>query len=283
MQQNNQSRQGQTTNSRSVFVGNIPYEATEEQIQEIFSQVGPVVSFRLVFDRDTGKPKGYGFVEYRDSQTALSAMRNLNGYEINARALRVYFAEMEKDQQTGGGGGGGGGTNMQNDISKVLEGMSNSQLYEIMVQMKGLIQKKPEQAQQLLINHPHLAYALLNAQVLLGVISPHDAQQLHLAAQQQPGQVNNNNMGNPNAFQMPAFIPQPYMQPQVAMPFMQPVNLIQNVTAPNVDVFANLDGEKKELLDQILKLTPEQLEAFPPQEQAQMMQLRQAMSSLYRR
>jgi cleavage stimulation factor subunit 2 len=283
MQQNQSNRQSQT-NSRSVFVGNIPYEATEEQIQEIFAQVGPVVSFRLVFDRDTGKPKGYGFVEYRDSQTALSAMRNLNGYEINARALRVYFAEMEKDQNQpgGGGGGGGGGTNMQNDISKVLEGMSNSQLYEIMVQMKGLIQKKPEQAQQLLQNHPHLAYALLNAQVLLGVISPHDAQQLHLAAQQQPGQVNNNNNNMGNSFQIPAFIPQPYMQPQ-AMPFM-PVNLIQQpVNTPNVDIFANLDGDKKELLDQILKLTPEQIESFPPQEQAQMIQLRQAMSAMYRR
>jgi cleavage stimulation factor subunit 2 len=286
--QQNQNRQSQT-NSRSVFVGNIPYEATEEQIQEIFAQVGPVVSFRLVFDRETGKPKGYGFVEYRDSQTALSAMRNLNGYEINARALRVYFAEMEKDQNQPSGGGGGG-TNMQNDISKVLEGMSNSQLYEIMVQMKGLIQKKPEQAQQLLMNHPHLAYALLNSQVLLGVISPNDAQQLHLAAQQQPGQVNNNNMVNPNAFQMPAFIQQPaYLQP-AAIPFMQagigmpmqPVNVIQNVATPlggGGDVFANLDGDKKELLDQILKLTPEQLESFPPQEQAQMIQLRQAMSS----
>lgn len=104
-------------NSRSVFVGNIPYEATEEQLQEIFSQVGPVMSFRLVFDRDTGKPKGYGFVEYRDSQTALSAMRNLNGYEIHARyvlesievrfpltirALRVYFAEIEGKNEQGG-------------------------------------------------------------------------------------------------------------------------------------------------------------------------------------
>jgi cleavage stimulation factor subunit 2 len=82
-----QNRSG--NNSRSVFVGNIPYEATEEQLQEIFAQVGPVVSFRLVFDRETGKPKGYGFVEYRDAQTALSAMRNLNGYEINARFVFV--------------------------------------------------------------------------------------------------------------------------------------------------------------------------------------------------
>lgn len=45
---------------RSVFVGNIPYEATEEQLKDIFSEVGPVVSFRLVYDRETGKPKGYG-------------------------------------------------------------------------------------------------------------------------------------------------------------------------------------------------------------------------------
>src|SRR4051812_31645497 len=62
-------------------VGNIPYGSTEEQLAEVFKEVGPVVSFRLVFDRDTGKPRGYGFCEYRDSETALSAMRNLNGYE----------------------------------------------------------------------------------------------------------------------------------------------------------------------------------------------------------
>jgi cleavage stimulation factor subunit 2 len=51
---------------------------------------------RLVFDRDTGKPKGYGFCEYADAQTALSAMRNLNGWEMGGRPLRVDFAESEK-------------------------------------------------------------------------------------------------------------------------------------------------------------------------------------------
>lgn len=81
---------------RSVFVGNIPYEATEEQLKDIFSEVGPVVSFRLVYDRETGKPKGYGFCEYKDQDTALSAMRNLNGYELNGRALRVDNAASEK-------------------------------------------------------------------------------------------------------------------------------------------------------------------------------------------
>ena len=52
--------------------------------------------YRLVIDRETGKPKGYGFCEYKDEETALSARRNLQGYEINGRQLRVDFAENDK-------------------------------------------------------------------------------------------------------------------------------------------------------------------------------------------
>ncbi len=80
----------------SLSVGNIPYEVTEEKLKEIFSEVGPVVSMKLVFDRETGKPKGYGFCEYKDIETALSAMRNLNGYEVNGRILRVDNAGAER-------------------------------------------------------------------------------------------------------------------------------------------------------------------------------------------
>ncbi|PON48973.1 Splicing factor-like protein [Parasponia andersonii] len=95
---------------RCVFVGNIPYDATEEQLIEICQEVGPVVSFRLVIDRETGKPKGYGFCEYKDEETALSARRNLQGYEINGRQLRVDFAENDKgaDRSREQGRGGPG-------------------------------------------------------------------------------------------------------------------------------------------------------------------------------
>ncbi|CAN6543753.1 unnamed protein product [Malus baccata var. baccata] len=95
---------------RCVFVGNIPYDATEEQLVEICQEVGPVVSFRLVIDRETGKPKGYGFCEYKDEETALSARRNLQGYEINGRQLRVDFAENDKgtDRSREQGRGGPG-------------------------------------------------------------------------------------------------------------------------------------------------------------------------------
>jgi hypothetical protein len=55
-----------------------------------------IICFRLVIDRETGKPKGYGFCEYKDEETALSARRNLQGYEINGRQLRVDFAENDK-------------------------------------------------------------------------------------------------------------------------------------------------------------------------------------------
>ncbi|KAI0356982.1 hypothetical protein OH77DRAFT_1452035 [Trametes cingulata] len=81
--------------SKVVFVGNVPYTMGEEQLIDVFKSVGQVVGFRLVFDRDTGKPKGYGFCEFADHETALSAVRNLNGHEIGGRPLRIDLADSD--------------------------------------------------------------------------------------------------------------------------------------------------------------------------------------------
>lgn len=76
-----------STEKHDVFVGNLSYTTTEEQLREIFSPVGPIVSIRIVTDRDTGRPRGFAFVEYLDAATALSAIRNLDGYDLNNRKV----------------------------------------------------------------------------------------------------------------------------------------------------------------------------------------------------
>lgn len=171
---------------RSVFVGNIPYEATEEQLKDIFSEVGPVVSFRLVYDRETGKPKGYGFCEYKDQEMALSAMRNLNGYELNGRALRVDNAASEKSKeelknlQASLGGPpveSPFGEEVTPDmaperVAKIISSLPPEQLYGLMTEMKVCIENNPNEARTLLMQNPQLSYALLQAQVVMKIIEP---------------------------------------------------------------------------------------------------------------
>ncbi|KAK5131154.1 hypothetical protein LTR08_001240 [Meristemomyces frigidus] len=87
---------------RVVFIGNIPYGVSEEQICELFGRAGTVVSFRLVYDKETGRPKGFGFLEYTDVDAAASAVRNMNDFDIMGRTLRVDYSN-----DNGGGKGGG--------------------------------------------------------------------------------------------------------------------------------------------------------------------------------
>uniref|UniRef100_A0A665U7Z6 RRM domain-containing protein n=1 Tax=Echeneis naucrates TaxID=173247 RepID=A0A665U7Z6_ECHNA len=169
---------------RSVFVGNIPYEATEEQLKDIFSEVGLVVSFRLVYDRETGKPKGYGFCEYQDQETALSAMRNLNGREFSGRALRVDNAASEKNKEELKSLGTGApiiespyGDSIQPEeapesISRAVASLPPEQMFELMKQMKLCVQNSPQEARNMLLQNPQLAYALLQAQVVMRIVDP---------------------------------------------------------------------------------------------------------------
>uniref|UniRef100_A0A674BJL3 Cleavage stimulation factor, 3' pre-RNA, subunit 2 n=2 Tax=Salmo trutta TaxID=8032 RepID=A0A674BJL3_SALTR len=184
---------------RSVFVGNIPYEATEEQLKDIFSEVGLVVSFRLVYDRETGKPKGYGFCEYQDQETALSAMRNLNGREFSGRALRVDNAASEKNKEELKSLGTGApiiespyGDNIVPDeapesISRAVASLPPEQMFELMKQMKLCVQNSPQEARNMLLQNPQLAFALLQAQVVMRIVDPEIAlKMLHRQTPVQP-------------------------------------------------------------------------------------------------
>jgi len=87
-----------------IYVGNLPFSATDSEIRELFGQHGTVESVSLITDRDTGRPRGFGFVEMARAD-ASRAIQNLNGKELGGRPLRVNEAQ----ERTGGGGGGGGG------------------------------------------------------------------------------------------------------------------------------------------------------------------------------
>jgi cold-inducible RNA-binding protein len=90
---------------KKLYVGNLPFTATENEIQALFGKHGTVHSVALINDRETGRPRGFGFVEM-DDDAALAAVAALNGYDMGGRDLRVNEAQ---DRPRGGGGGGGGG------------------------------------------------------------------------------------------------------------------------------------------------------------------------------
>jgi cold-inducible RNA-binding protein len=77
---------------KKLYVGNLPYSATQEQIRELFAQVGEPTEINLITDRDTGRPKGFGFVEMETEEAAQEAIRRFNGFTLDNRALTVNEA-----------------------------------------------------------------------------------------------------------------------------------------------------------------------------------------------
>ena len=88
----------------TIYVGNLPFSATETDVRSLFEKHGTVQSVKLVNDRETGRPRGFGFVEMSRADAA-KAIQNLNGHDMGGRPLRVNEAQ---DKPRGGGGGGGG-------------------------------------------------------------------------------------------------------------------------------------------------------------------------------
>jgi RNA recognition motif-containing protein len=83
--------------SMKIYVGNLPFSSTEDEIRELFSQYGSVVSVSLITDRDTGSPRGFGFVEMEDG--ANEAINALNNYELGGRTLRVNEARPQGERR----------------------------------------------------------------------------------------------------------------------------------------------------------------------------------------
>ena len=89
-----------------IYVGNLPWRATDAQLTQLFGAHGEVTDARIVTDRETGRSRGFGFVTMANAEAAQNAIRALNGYSLEGRSLVVNEA---REQQGSGGGGGGGG------------------------------------------------------------------------------------------------------------------------------------------------------------------------------
>jgi RNA recognition motif-containing protein len=109
-----------------VFVGNLDFKATRDQIESLFSEAGEIQDVFIPVDRDSGRPRGFAFVEFGSEESALKAIEMFNDHDLGGRALRVNMAEERQrrprpyggptadfsgfgDDRGGGGGGGGGG------------------------------------------------------------------------------------------------------------------------------------------------------------------------------
>ncbi len=93
----------------NIFVGNLSYDATEEGLRAVFEGYGSVDAVRIITDRETGRSRGFGFVEMANDEEGRAAMAGADGYELDGRPLRVNEAQPKGDRGGRGGGGGGGG------------------------------------------------------------------------------------------------------------------------------------------------------------------------------
>ncbi|KAK5624580.1 hypothetical protein RRF57_000296 [Xylaria bambusicola] len=278
--------------SRVVFVGNIPYGLSEEQISDIFSTAGKVLNFRLVYDRETGRPKGFGFAEYPDADSAASAVRNLNDHEIMGRKLRV-------DYSTEGRVDGDDNTNTANDYSRAANGVSHqsaqsqsagslpplppgkelppgmtatdaisrtlntlppSQLLDILSQMKSLATTDPARATELLTQAPQLSYAIFQALLLMGLVSPEAIQ---------------------SVLDTSAAAPPPVAQPTPVYPPVMPSYTVPATSTPPAPAAyappanpAPVQQDPEALMQAVMNLPQETIDQLPEAERQQILALR---------
>jgi len=93
----------------NIYVGNLPREATEEDLRKAFEGFGEITSAKIITDRFTGDSRGFGFVEMSNNSEAQAAISGLDGKDLKGRALKVNEARPRRDDRGGGGGGRGGG------------------------------------------------------------------------------------------------------------------------------------------------------------------------------
>lgn len=285
---------------------------SEEQIIDTFGRVGSVNNFRLVHDKETGRPKGFGFLEFADPDAAASAVRNLNDHEIMGRKLRVDWSN---DNSGGGGGNNNSNDNSNNNsmqshandsanqqppmlpplppgtdlpagltcpdaISKTLSAIPAPQLLDIISQMKGLVMSDPNQATELLRQAPQLAYAIFQALLLLGLVDTSMLSSIVQASAPQNPQFPAGAPVPPPPMPQPpqaayAPTPQPGYPGYPPQHYQQPTPPVQQPAfAPPPPPQQAAAASQQDLIAQVLSMTIDQINQLDPVSRQQIIALR---------
>lgn len=262
------------------------------------------MGFRLVYDKESGQPKGYGFLEFTDTDAAASAVRNLNNHDLNGRQLRVdYSNDNRSTSQAQNQHGASGHFNPQSNgktdpaavpplpqgvelppgvtvfdaISQTLAAVPTNTLLEFITQLKGLCQNNPAQATALLQQAPQLSYAVFQAMCLLNLVDPNIVGQLIQSQGIQPVQPPQPPPSQPVQYQPPTQAqygqyapPQPYAPGYTQTPpAQQPA-----YQAPPPQAPPQAPPGQEDLIRQVLSLTAEQIYAMEPSARDQIIMLR---------
>jgi cleavage stimulation factor subunit 2 len=293
-----------------------PPGVSEEQICDIFGRAGKVVNFRLVYDKETGRPKGFGFLEYTDVDAAAAAVRNLNEFELNGRTLRVdYSNDNDKGNRTGGPGDfdGGGrppppaqfnmnmtgqtngvtpdalpplpsgvqlppGLSAPDAISQTLSNIDSAQLLDILSQMKTLSQQEPARAVALLQQAPQLGYAIFQSLLLMRLVSTDVLTNLIQQSAQPPAPAAPPSQPPPMPYGQPPPGFPPYGAPPAGYAPTPPQQQAYQPPPPQAAAPPAAAGQDQaQLMQTIMALTREQVMALDPSSRDQILALRSQM------
>lgn len=152
----------------SVFVGNIDFDITEDKVVEELSAVGKVVKFRMMYDKATGKSKGYGFCEYESPLIAETAMKTLK-ISFNGRSVKINYAE--NDLPTKSADASAKPLQIESIVS-VLDSMDKDNIKEMITYLKKMAVDRPTQLKELLDRNPQFVVAVLTVLVKLELADP---------------------------------------------------------------------------------------------------------------
>ncbi|KAI2503622.1 RNA recognition motif containing protein [Fragilaria crotonensis] len=279
------------TGRNDVYVGNLAFNTTEEQLSEVFSEVGRVVRVRMATDPETMNPRGFAFVEYQDPQAALSAIRNMNDFELNGRKIRVNFSNPSHLEPLAGKLGMdvpssqalqkqdiGAGTLA---VAEALKGMSKGELYDVIAGLKVISDRDPDEARRILSGHPQLQEAILFAMSKLDMVkTPVAVASAAVVAPVMPAPAPAAQIGGGTATAHasdPRFAAAHHQQSQQQQRVDPRVRVDprsrdpRQRAAPPTSTVSNLDPA---LIQQVMSLTPQQIAQLPPDKYASIMALR---------